>query len=80
MARPVRGCLTPWPQKGGTKEHEKNISVPQQEGQTDTAEGEKGADNNLDMNYEPDGSDPDIKAVNKEEENSDAEYAKMELH
>ena len=29
--------------------------------------------------YEPEGLDTDIKAVNEEEENSDAEYVKMEL-
>ena len=32
-----------------------------------------------DIDYEPEGSDPNIKAVHKEEENSDAEYVKMEL-
>ena len=33
----------------------------------------------LDVNYKLEGSDPDVKAVNEEEENSDAEYTKMEL-
>ena len=29
----------------------------------------------MDIDYKPEGSDPDIKAVDEEEENSDTEYA-----
>ena len=37
------------------------------------------ADYDPDINYEPEESDPDIKAVNEEEENSEAEFAKIDL-
>ena len=37
------------------------------------------ADYDQDIDNKPEGSDLDIKAVNKEEENSDVEYAKIEL-
>ena len=73
------GCLMPWPQQGGAEEPETNVSVPQQEGQADATRGKAIADYKSDVDYEPEGSDPDIKAVNEEEENSYAEYAKMEL-
>ena len=80
MARLVRGCLVPWPQQGGTEEPQINISVPQQEGQAEATGGKVVADYNLDVDYKPEGSDLEIKAVDdKEEENSDAEYAKMQL-
>ena len=75
---PVRKCLTPWLQQGGIKELKTNTSVTQQEEQTDAAEEKVIADNNLDVDYKPEGSDPEIKAV-VHEEKSDAEYAKMEL-
>ena len=42
-------------------------------GQADTTRGRDIADYNLDIDYEPEGSEPDIEAVNEEEENSDAE-------
>ena len=76
MARSVRGCLIPWPQ-GGAEEAETNPSAPQQEQQRDTREGKVIAYYNLDLHYKPEGSNPDIKAVNEEEENFDAEYAKL---
>ena len=72
MARLVRGCQMPWSQQEGTGEPETNVSVPQQVGQADTARGKDIVDYILDLDYKPDGSDPDIKAVNKEEGNSDA--------
>ena len=79
MARPVRGHLTPWPQLGCTEKPETNISVPQQEEQTNATGGEVIADYDPDVDYEPDGSDPEIKAVNEDEENANEEWAKMEL-
>ena len=69
----------PWSQQGCTEEPDTNVSVPQQEGQADATSGDDIEDYDLDIDYELEGSDPDIEAVNEEEENSDAEYAKMEL-
>ena len=69
----------PQPQQQEAKEPEANVSVPQQGGQADTARGKDVADYNLDVDYKPEGSDPNIKAVNIEEVNSNAEYVKMEL-
>ena len=54
-----------------------NVSIPQQKGQADATTGNTIADYNF--NYKPEGSDPDMEAVNAEEINSNAEYAKMEL-
>ena len=53
-----------------------NVSIPQQEGQADATNCKAIAYYNPDIDYKPEGSDPDIKAVNEEEEDSDAEYAK----
>ena len=69
----------PLSQQEGTGEPETNVSVPQQEGQVDTTRGEAIADHNPDVVYKPERSDPDIKAVDEEKENSDAECAKMNL-
>ena len=69
----------PWSQQGGTEKPETNVSVPQQEGQADAISSKAVSDYDSDIFYKPEGSDPDIKAVNEEEENFDAEYAKMEL-
>ena len=79
MARPVREWPMPWPQQGCAEEPETNISVHQQEGQEDATQGEVIADYELDVDYKPEASDPDFEAVHEEEENSDAEYVKMEL-
>ena len=57
----------PWSQQGDTKEPEANVSVPQQEGQIDATRGRAVADYNPDLDYKPEGSDPDIKAVNEKE-------------
>ena len=65
----------PSSQQGGTEQPETN----QQEGPTDATRGKALADYDLDIYYKTEISDTDIKAINKEEENSDAEYAKMEL-
>ena len=73
----MRGCLTLLPQ-GGAEEPDTNLSVPQQEEHRDAREGEV-VDHNPDLDYKSEGSDPDIKAVDEEEENSEAEHANMEL-
>ena len=78
MAGPVKECPAPWPQ-AGVVEPKTNPSVPQQEEQRNVVESKVMADDNLDVDHESEGSHPDIEAVNEEEENSDAEYAKMEL-
>ena len=77
MAR--KGSPTPWSQKVGAEEPDANVSVPQLGGQADAISGKAIVDNNPDVHYKPEGSDPDIKAVHEEEEKSDAQYAKMEL-
>ena len=70
----------PWSQQEVAGQPETNVSVPQQGGQTDASRDGEVADYDLDVDYKPEGSEPDIKAVNEEEENSNAEYVKMELH
>ena len=67
------------PDAKGTGEPETNVCIPQQGGQTDAMRGKNIADYDPDVNYKTEGSDPDIKAVNEEEENFDAEYVKMQL-
>ena len=79
MARLVMGSLTPWSLQVGAEEPKTNVSVPQQGVQADTISGKALADYNPDIDYKPEGSDPDIEAVNEEEENSAAEYANMEI-
>ena len=64
MAKPVRGHPLPWSQQEGT-EPETNPSVPQQEKQTDMAEGKDIVDYNGDVNYE--GSEPKNEPVTQEE-------------
>ena len=75
----MRGCWTPCLQQGCTEEPEKNTSVPQQEEQTAFAEGKDVTDYDQDVDYKPDESNSEIKAVNEGAENSDTEYVKMEL-
>ena len=79
MARLVRVCPTPQTQQEDAGEPETNVSFPQQEGQADATRGEDIADYDLEVDFELEGSDPDIKAVNEEEETSDPEHAKMQL-
>ena len=67
----------PWSWQGGAEKPESNSSVPQQEGHTDTTGGKAVADYDPDIDYQPEGSDPQIEAVNKEEEISDAVHGKM---
>ena len=61
------------------EEPETNVSVPRQELQPDVIDGKVIADYDLDVNYE--GSEPKNESVaqEKKEENSDAEYANMEI-
>ena len=61
-----------WSQQGSADEQVTNISVPQQEGQADATGGKVIADYDLDMKYEAEVSGPEIEAVDKEEEDSDA--------
>ena len=68
-----------WSQQGGAEEPKTNVSVAQQGGQEDTTSGKAIADYDFVIDYEPEGSAPDIKEVDEEEENSDAEYAKIKL-
>ena len=63
----------------GTEKPVTNVSVAQQEEHRDVREGKAVTDYDPDVDYEPDGSDPYIKAINEEEVHSDAEYVKMEL-
>ena len=72
MARPVRGCLKPWSQQEGT-EPESNPSVPLQEDQRDTTEGEVIVDYDLDMDYERSEHKNEQGAPEENEEDPDAE-------
>ena len=76
MARPVRECLTSRPQQEGAEEPERN---PQQEEQSDAAEGKVIADYDPDIDYE--GSEPKVEpdAREQREIDSDAEHVKMEM-
>ena len=78
MARSVRGHQAPWTPEG-TCEPDTNISVPQKGGQRVTKERKAIANYDLDIDYKPERTDLGIKAVHEEEEDSDAEYKKMEL-
>ena len=75
----MRGCLTAQSQPEDKEEAERNPSVLQQELQPDTTEGEDIAKYDLDVDYQQ--SEPKNEAVaqEKKEENSHAEYAKMEI-
>ena len=66
-----------WSQPEGAEEPQTNISVSQQEEQTNAAEGKVIADYEPDVDYKPEGSEPKIKPVKEVEENSDAEYLKL---
>ena len=73
MARPVRGCPTPWSQQKGT-ETESNPSVPQQKEQPDAAEDEDIVDYDLDIDYE--GSEPENEQAAQEEKGVDCRVYK----
>ena len=79
MTRPVKGCPTQWSKQEGAEEPETNVSVPQKGGQADATKNKAIADDNPNVDYKSEGSDPDIEAVDEEEKNSDSEYVKMEL-
>ena len=76
MARPVRVHLAPRPQQESV---EVPVRDPQQEEQSDPAEGKVIADYGPDVDYE--GSEPEVEpdAQEQREVNSDTEYAKMKL-
>ena len=78
MARTMRGCPTAWSPEG-MEDPETNPSFPQQEEQSGTAEDKVTVDYDPDIDYE--GSDPHNESVaqDKKEENSDAEYANIEI-
>ena len=57
----------PQPQQDEEEEPEMNVLVSQQGGQAGTTRGKIIADYNLDLDYEPEGSDPNIKLVDEEE-------------
>ena len=80
MARTMRRCPTALFQPEGAEEPETNLSIPQQEEWADAAEGKITADYKLGVDYTPDRSDPENETdAQEEEENFDAEYAKIEL-
>ena len=79
MARLVRGQLTPQLQQGSTEEPESNPIIPWQEEQPVATKGKVVADCKPDSDYEKEGSDHELQAVEKEGENSNTEYVKMEL-
>ena len=62
-------------------EPESNRSVPQQGGHKDAKGGKAIADYNPDVYYKPEGADSESKPANheKDEQNSNEEYVKMEL-
>ena len=68
----------PRSQQEGTREPEKYVSVPQQGQQADATRGKDIADSDPDVDSKSEESDSEIKAVNEEEENSDAEYVEKE--
>ena len=70
----------PQSQQEGTGGPKTNVSVPQQDEQTDITRGKDKAYYNLDVDCKSEGSDPEIETFNENEENSDTKYAKMELH
>ena len=78
MARPVKGCTTPWSQIECTVP-KSNLRVPQQEEQPNSIEGKVIVDYVSNIDYE--GSEPENKTADQEEkeEDIDEEYAKIEL-
>ena len=64
MVKTLRGHHTAWSQPEDAEETETNLSVPQQEEQADATEGKVIADYGLDVDYEPEWSDPEIKPAN----------------
>ena len=60
MARLVKGCPTPYPQRGAGKPGT-NISVTHQEEQANVTEGKDIADYNLDVDYKPEGYNHEMK-------------------
>ena len=75
----MRGHLTALLQPKGEEEPKTNPSVPQQEEQADATEGKVIADQELDVDYEQEESDPEKSIKQKKSLTSNTEYAKMEL-
>ena len=73
------GCLTARLQLEGAEDSKTNPSIPQQKEHPNAAEEEVIADYKLDIDYE--GSEPKVEpnAQEEKEENSDPEYATMEI-
>ena len=74
----MRGHPTSWPPEG-TDESKTNPSVLQQEEQPDSAEGEVIVDYDLDIDCEGSKQKNEPIAQEEQQENSDAEYANMEI-
>ena len=77
----MRRYLTTQSQVEGAGEPETNSSVPQQEGLADAIDRKVIIDYDLDIDYESEGSYPEIKPVDQvqEEDGPYAEYAEMEI-
>ena len=77
----MRGCPTVQLKQEGIAESETNPCVPHQEEQADSMESKVIADYTLDVYYKPEGADSESKPANheKDEQNSNEEYVKMEL-
>ena len=68
MAKTIRACPTVQLQPECTEEPQTNTIVPQQEGQGDISEGKVLADHELDVDYEPEGSDSENEPIAPREE------------
>ena len=81
MAQTMRGCLTACSQIECAAEPENSLSIMQLEEQVDAEEGEVIVNYEPDVDYDPEGPDPNTQPVTQEEEeeNFDAEHVKMEL-
>ena len=82
MVRTMRENPTAWSQLEGIVEPENNTSGPHLEKQEDIVEGKVRVEYKLDVNNKPEGPDPNDKPVTQEEgeDNSHAEYVKIEHH
>ena len=76
MTGTVRGCLKVWLQPEGVVGPETNPSIHQNKEKVDATEGKV----TWDYHYEPEGPDAENEPdAQEDEENSNAEYAKVEL-
>ena len=81
MVRTMRECLTAWLQPDGTIEPKNSTSFLQLKEQEDVKNSKVIVDYEQNVDYEPEGADPNDKPVTREEEeeHSNADFAKMEL-